>query len=78
MLMLQKDTAPMKPHAGESITIAGHLLHQLKQTWACFVPPFFMMIPLGVRLFNHQQSMARGPLYSRVMEGITGYLVPEH
>lgn len=61
---------------------AEHVYHQLKnKPWsALYVAAFFfMMIPLGVLAFYAIQRAAQAgwsPLLFRVMEGITGYLLP--
>ena len=59
-----------------------HLLHQLQnKPWAALYVAafFFFMIPLGVLAFYAIQRAAQAgwsPVLYRVMEGITGYLLP--
>ena len=59
-----------------------HLLHQLQnKPWAALYVAafFFFMIPLGVLAFYAIQRAAQAgwsPVLFRVMEGITGYLLP--
>ena len=69
-------------HGEEHNDHGEHLLHQLQnRPWAALYVAafFFMMIPLGVLAFyaiNRAAQAGWSIVLFRVMEGITGYLVP--
>ncbi len=72
-------TAVEDPHENEHLE---HVLHQLQnKPWAALYVAafFFFMIALGVMAFYAVQYAAQAgwsPVLFRVMEGITGYLLP--
>ncbi|MDC1522987.1 quinol:cytochrome C oxidoreductase, partial [Flavobacteriaceae bacterium] len=84
-----EDTHAEEAHATEAHAEGSHdsshdehLLHQLQnKPWAALYVAafFFFMIPLGVLAFYAIQRAAQAgwsPVLYRVMEGITGYLLP--